>query len=82
MLTVTLSSKGQIVLPQGIRRALGLQEGDKFEVALKDQTVILIPLPAERATGWQRWRGELAGTNALADHLAEHAAEVERERLS
>lgn len=82
MLTVTLSSKGQIVLPQGIRRTLGLQEGDKFEVSLKDQTVLLIPLPAERAAGWQRWRGELADTNALAEHLAEHAAEVERERLS
>lgn len=81
MQTVTLSSKGQIVLPQGIRRMLGLQEGDRLEVSLKDRTVQLIPLPAERATGWQRWRGELAGTNALAEHLAEHAAEVERECL-
>lgn len=82
MLTVTLSSKGQIVLPQGIRRMLGLQEGDKLEVSLKDQTVLLIPLPVERATGWQRWRGELADTNALVEHLAEHAAEVEHERVS
>ncbi len=82
MLTVTLSSKGQIVLPQSIRRMLGLQEGDKLEVALKDQTILLIPLPTERATGWQRWRGELAGTNALAEHLAEHAVEVEHERVS
>jgi len=32
MLTVTLSSKGQIVLPQDIRRMLGLQEGDKLAV--------------------------------------------------
>jgi len=70
------------VLPQGIRRMLGLQEGDRFEVSLKDRIVQLIPLPAERAMGWQRWRGELAGTNALTEHLAEHAAEVERERLS
>jgi AbrB family looped-hinge helix DNA binding protein len=82
MLTVTLSSKGQIVLPQDIRRTLGLQQGDRLEVSLKDQTVLLIPLPAQQATGWQRWRGELAGTDALAEHLAEHAAEVERERLS
>ncbi len=82
MLTVRLSSKGQIVLPQGIRQMLGLQEGDKLEVALQDQTVLLTPVRAERARGWERWRGELAGTNALAEHLAEHAAEVERERLS
>ncbi len=82
MPTVTLSSKGQIVLPQSIRRTLGLREGDKLEVLLKDRIVQLIPLPAERARGWQRWRGELADTNALTEHLAEHAAEVERERLS
>ena len=81
MLTVTLSSKGQIVLPQDIRRMLGLQEGDKLAVSLKDRTVSLTPLPAERAADWQRWRGELAGTNALAEHVAEHAQEVERERL-
>lgn len=82
MLTVTLSSKGQIVLPQGIRRTLGLQEGDKLEISMQDQTVLLTPLRAERVTGWHRWRGELAGTDALTEHLAEHAAEVERERLS
>ena len=82
MLTVTLSSKGQIVLPQGIRQTLGLQEGDKLEISLQDQTVLLTPLRAERGAGWHRWRGELAGTDALAEHLAEHAAEVERERLS
>lgn len=81
MLTVTLSSKGQIVLPQDIRRVLGLQEGDKLAVSLNDRTVSLTPLPAERAADWQRWRGELAGTNALAEHVAEHAQEVERERL-
>ncbi len=81
MLTVTLSSKGQIVLPQDIRRMLGLQEGDKLAVSLKDRTVSLTPLPAERAADWRRWRGELAGTNALAEHMAEHAHEVERERL-
>jgi len=81
MFTVTLSSKGQIVLPKGIRQTLGLQEGDKFEVLLKDQAVVLIPLPSEGSAGWQRWRGELVGTGALAEHLAEHAAEVERERV-
>jgi len=62
---------------------LDLHEGDKLEVSLKDETVLLTPVRAERAVvGWQRWRGELAGTDALAEHLAEHAAEVEGERLS
>ena len=82
MSTVTLSSKGQIVLPQAVRRTLGLQVGDKLRISLQGRSVLLVPLPAERAAGWERWRGELAGTNALAEHLAEHAAEVEREHLS
>ena len=41
MLTVTLSSKGQIVLPQDIRRMLGLQEGDKLRgLAQRPDSVI------------------------------------------
>lgn len=81
MVTVTLSSKGQIVLPRSIRRMLGLQEGDKIEVSLQDQAVLLTPVRTERTEGWQSWRGELAGADTLARHLAEHAAEVERERM-
>ncbi len=30
---------------------------------------------------WERWRGKLSGTDALAEHLAEHATEVEHERV-
>ena len=82
MYTVTISSKGQIVLPQAVRRKLGLQEGDKLEVSVEGQAVLLTPLPVEHVVGWRHWRGELAGTDALAEHLTEHAAEVERERLS
>ena len=70
MYTVTISSKGQIVLPQAVRRKLGLQEGDKLEVSLEGQAVLLTPLPVEHVAGWQRWRGELAGADALAEHLA------------
>lgn len=81
MLTVTLSSKGQIVLPQAVRRTLGVREGDKLEVSLQGQMILLTPVRTERTQEWQQWRGELAGTNALAEHLAEHAVEVERERL-
>ena len=33
MTTMTLSSKGQITLPVGLRRSLGLKPGDKVAVA-------------------------------------------------
>ena len=36
-----LSSKGQVVLPQGIRKKLNLEEGEKFFVFYDNDTVIL-----------------------------------------
>jgi AbrB family looped-hinge helix DNA binding protein len=82
MYTVTISSKGQVVLPQPVRQALGLQEGDKLTVTIEEHSVKLTPMPTQQETGWRRWRGYLAGTQALQDHLAEHAEEVDNERLS
>jgi AbrB family looped-hinge helix DNA binding protein len=80
MLTVTLSSKGQVVLPKLIREKLGLQEGDTLTVTLEENSVRLTPTPTT-ARGWQKWRGVLAGTAALEDHLADHAEELKRDRL-
>ena len=39
--TTKLSSKGQIVIPEEIRHALGLNEGDQFIVIGQGNTVIL-----------------------------------------
>jgi len=78
---VTLSAKGQIVLPRDIRDALGLMEGDRVEVTLKGNQLILSPLSAFSQKNWRDWRGCLAGTQALREHLAEHADEVRRERV-
>jgi AbrB family looped-hinge helix DNA binding protein len=79
---VTLSSKGQIVLPSEIRQALGLQQGDRLNIALEGDHLVLTRLRPVPEQNWQRWRGCLAGTWALQEHLAEHADEVGRERLS
>ncbi len=35
MAIVTLSSKGQIVLPQGVRKALRVRQGDRFAVTVE-----------------------------------------------
>ena len=41
MAIVTLSSKGQIVLPREVRKALGARKGDRFVVTLEGEQVIL-----------------------------------------
>jgi AbrB family looped-hinge helix DNA binding protein len=41
MSSSTLSTKGQLVIPTQYRRALNLQPGDKVEVTLKGQRLIL-----------------------------------------
>lgn len=81
MTIVSLSTKGQIVLPLEIRRALGLREGDRLEVRLERDRVILTRLVPIGKQGWQRWRGCLADTKALQEHIAEHQKEVAHERL-
>ncbi|PIZ82831.1 AbrB family transcriptional regulator [Candidatus Pacearchaeota archaeon CG_4_10_14_0_2_um_filter_05_32_18] len=36
-----ISSKGQIVIPQGIREKLGLDEGETLVVSVKDGLIVL-----------------------------------------
>ena len=39
----TISTKGQVVVPSGIRRKLGLQPGDSLEARIEGQHIVLIP---------------------------------------
>ena len=41
MVRATLSTKGQIVLPQAIRNQLGLVVGSEFEVTAEGDTIVL-----------------------------------------
>ena len=78
---VTLFSKGQIVLPRNLREALGLNQGDRVNIALEDDHITIRPIRTSSPHDWRQWRGCLAGTTALQDHSAEHADEVQGERL-
>lgn len=44
-LTTTVSTKGQVVLPKAIRRALGWEAGKKLTVEHDRDGVVLKPLP-------------------------------------
>ncbi len=44
--TTKMSSKGQVVIPEGVRSRLGLKAGDKFVVIGEKDVVILKALPS------------------------------------
>lgn len=70
---VVASPKGQIVLPKDIREALGLKEGDRVTVEVEGDHVSIRRRSSRSARDWRHWRGHLAGTRAVQDHLSEHA---------
>lgn len=82
MSTVTLSTKGQIVLPKALRDQLNLHRGARMRVAVEADRIVLTPVTEEEQTSWSRWRGRLAGSDTLREHLSDHGQEVAGERLS
>lgn len=79
MQIISLSSKGQLVLPKGIREQLALKPGDRLKVELAGNRIILEPLSEEPRHGWRRWGGAFRGSRMLEEHQAEHRAEVEHD---
>jgi AbrB family looped-hinge helix DNA binding protein len=56
METVTVSPKLQVIIPQKIRHAIGLRDGDKFKVVAFRNRIELLPMRAIRTL-----RGYLKG---------------------
>ena len=75
---VTVSSKGQIVLPRKIRDSLGINEGERLRVSLVDGRIIIVPTNSPAKNDWRNWGGTLKGTGALQQHVAEHAEEARK----
>jgi len=44
MVTVKVSSKGQIVLPKAIREKFGIKEGDELEVLDFGNEIVIVPV--------------------------------------
>ena len=42
--TTKMSSKGQVVIPEGVRQHLGLKAGSRFVVVAGDDAVVLKPI--------------------------------------
>ena len=62
MLSVKVSTKHQIVVPSEARRAFGIHAGDRLQVGLTPDAIVLRPRPQRsgarlRGLGRQAWKG-------------------------
>ncbi|MFT3778593.1 MAG: AbrB/MazE/SpoVT family DNA-binding domain-containing protein [Ottowia sp.] len=60
METVTLSTKGQLVIPASVRDALRLKPGNRLGIAVEGGNIVLRP---DNAPAWKPW-------NPAAVHLS------------
>ena len=71
MPTVTVSDKGQVVIPAAIRRRLGLGPGSKLDFELEGDSIRVRPLksitPSRVEDGYGMLRCDLPGEHRLAD---------------
>jgi len=71
MSTVTISDKGQVVIPAAVRRRLGLEPGSKLDFELEGDSIRVRPLrsiPRSRTEdGYGLLRCERPGERRLAD---------------
>jgi AbrB family looped-hinge helix DNA binding protein len=79
MLTAKLSSKGQIVIPKGVRERLNISSGTFFNIRLENDDIVLTPV---KSTPVQRLYGKFAGEKILDELEREHAEEIARENCA
>lgn len=74
---VHVSSKGQLVIPAEMRRALGIEKGARLRVALESGKIVLEPVrPASLLASL---RGKYSSRDLLATLEEEHRRELEKE---
>jgi len=81
MPTVTVSDKGQVVIPIAIRRRLGLGPGSKLDFELEGDSIRVRPLksipPSRAEEGYGMLRCDLPGERRLADFDVAEAMRAE-----
>ena len=76
MFSTRLLSKGQVVIPQEVREALGLEVGTRFQVVVQDGKIVLEPLTGSPIGALY---GRHSDVDMLGDLEAEHKQEIERD---
>ncbi len=78
MRIVTVSARGQIVIPAEVRKALALKQGDQLECLVSEGKLVLVPLGEKP---FLRLYGAFRGDSSLVRALEEdHAREIEKGR--
>ena len=74
---VSVGPKGRVVIPAGIRRELGIEEGSELVALVEGEAVVLVPRSAIKT----RLRSIFAATGeSMRDELiAERRAEAQRD---
>jgi AbrB family looped-hinge helix DNA binding protein len=81
MVTTTVSSKGQVVIPRHLREKHRLAAGVRLQITETDAGLVLAPIKRARTaaqSGWRGLRGSAKGTDALKQHIEEHRREARR----
>ena len=83
-MNATISSKGQLVIPESIREQARLRQGDKVDIGFADGLVVLrkrLPLSASQVRAMLAGGGELPdATPAVEREVAEVVADVRKGR--
>ena len=74
---VTTGAKGQVVIPAEIRRQIGLEPGQRVSVELRDDTVIIRPIPRDLRAAMKGCLRDGPSLTAILER--EHAKELERD---
>lgn len=76
MAETTMSSKGQVVIPVEIRKALGLTKSTRFQVEQQDGCIVLRPVEED---DWRTLEGSAGGESLTRWLERERRRERERE---
>ena len=70
--TIYFTVKGQVVIPQWLRKLFDIENGTRALVYKEDDHIVLKPITAQH---YKRLRGSLKGTKAMDVFMAERKRE-------
>ena len=70
--TIYFTVKGQVVIPQWLRKLFDIENGTRALVYKEDDRIVLKPITAQH---YKRLRGSLKGTKAMDVFMAERKRE-------
>jgi AbrB family looped-hinge helix DNA binding protein len=69
---ISFTVKGQVVIPQWLRKLFDIENGTRALVYKEDDRIVLKPITAQH---YKRMRGSLKGTKAMDVFMAERKRE-------